>query len=91
MKEIEQENLRMMGRLVNVKPTDSINKLKNDFKTHRNRVKVIQKIQKVVTNEKRPVIESKKQQNVNIYKHPTSRNSVQDVSTPAMSGVGKSQ
>ena len=41
MKEIEQENLRMMGRLVNVKPTDSINKLKNDFKTHRNRVKVM--------------------------------------------------
>ena len=41
VKEIEQENLRMMGRLVNVKPTDSINKLKNDFKTHRNRVKVM--------------------------------------------------
>ena len=56
MKEVEQENLRMMGRLVNVKPTNSIDKLNNDFKLHRNRVKVIQKMQKVVTSEWKKII-----------------------------------
>ena len=52
---IEDENLRMMGRLVNVKPTDSIHKLNKDYKVHRHRVKVIQKIQRVVTNEKQTI------------------------------------
>ena len=33
--------MRMMGRLVNVKPTNSIDQLKSDFREHRNRVKVI--------------------------------------------------
>ena len=88
MKDIEQENLRMMGRLVNVKPTDSIDKLKNDFKVHRNRVKVIQKMQKVTTSEKRPIIDLKKQQNVNIYKR--AGKNLTEASSPAVSGIGKS-
>ena len=44
-----------MGRLVNVKPTDSIEKLNKDYKLHRHRVKFMQKMVKVTTKEKRTI------------------------------------